>query len=203
MGVPLLSAAVPAVLNDPVRAQATENNPKEGVRLHATFEPLPNAPEPLLLVDIDGVLSVFGWTGAPPEGTWTNVGGTVHLISTVAVANLLDLRSDFALAWCSGWEERANEHLPSLTGVGPLPYIDLDRSLAAGTSTPGHWKLAAIDRRVGPDRPVAWVDDDLNDACDRWAAARPGPTHLERTGTATGLDATAAANLRAFARGLR
>lgn len=156
---------------------------------------------PLLLVDIDGVLSVFGWSADErPDGTWANVDGTVHLISTAAVANLLDLRSDFRTVWCSGWEERANEHLPALVGLGPWPYVALDRSRAAGTSTPGHWKLDAIDRFCGPDVALAWVDDDLNDACDDWAAARPGPTHLERVAPPTGLDDRAAASLRGFAR---
>lgn len=157
--------------------------------------------EPLLLVDIDGVLSTFGW--APderPPGSWANVDGIVHLISTAAAENLLDLRSEFSLVWCSGWEERANEHLPFLIGLGPFDYVELDRSRAAGTSTPGHWKLDAIDRYAGPHRAIAWVDDELNDACERWAAERPGPTHLERTHPAVGLDAAGTERLRAFAR---
>lgn len=158
---------------------------------------------PLLLIDIDGVLSTFGWSvDERPDGMWANVDGTVHLISAVSVSNVLDLLSEFEPAWCSGWEERANEHLPHLVGLGPWPYVQLDRSRAAGTSTPGHWKLDAIDRFVGPDRPLAWVDDDLNAACDAWAAARRGATHLERVRPAAGLDAAAAASLRAFARGL-
>lgn len=169
--------------------------------MHQDPKPQPLRAKPLLLVDIDGVLSVFGWSADErPTGTWANVDGTVHLISTEAVGNLLDLLSDFEALWCSGWEERANEHLPHLVGLGPWPYVELDRSLAAGTSTPGHWKLDAIDRLVGPDRPLAWVDDDLNDACDAWAAARRGPTHLERVAPPTGLDARAHASLRAFAR---
>lgn len=159
---------------------------------------------PILLVDVDGVLSLWGFDrDEPPPGTWAQVDGTVHLISAAAVASLLDLRSDFDLVWCTGWEERANEHLPHLVGLGPFPHVALDRANAAGTSTPGHWKLAAIDLHVPADVPVAWVDDELNDACDRWARDRPAPTLLVRTSPPTGLDAAAEAQLRAFAAGLR
>jgi hypothetical protein len=34
---------------------------------------------------------------------------------------------------------------------------------------------------------LAWIDDDLDDHCDAWAAARPGPTKLVRTDPATGM----------------
>src|SRR5690349_22063302 len=41
--------------------------------------------KPLLFVDIDGVISLFGFPpGAPPAGTWTSVDGVPHLISAAA-----------------------------------------------------------------------------------------------------------------------
>jgi hypothetical protein len=159
--------------------------------------------KPVLLIDIDGVLSVFGF--APddrPAGTWANVEGVLHLLSASAVRHLHEVLHRFDPVWASGWEEKANEHLPGLLGLGPFPTLDLDRSNRQGTSTPGHWKLTAIDAQVGPDRPVAWIDDDLNAACDVWAAARPAPTLLVRTDPATGLGAADARALTAWADGL-
>jgi hypothetical protein len=156
--------------------------------------------KPLLLVDIDGVVSLFGF--APddhPAGTWANVDGILHLLSTVAAEHLLDLESQFELHWCSGWEEKANEHLPHLAGLGPFPYVELDRARAAGSSTPGHWKLDGIERHIDANRAIAWVDDELNEACGRWAADRPGPTLLVATVPAVGLDDDAASRLRAWA----
>jgi hypothetical protein len=161
--------------------------------------------KPALLVDVDGVISLFGF--APndrPNGLWTQVEGFAHLLSPTAATHLLDLMSDFEPVWCTGWEERANENLPGLLGLGPWPVLHFDKGDArAGASLAGHWKLAAIDAYCGPDRPVAWVDDVLDEPCDRWAAARPGPTLLVRTAPAAGLTHVEAERLRAWAAALR
>jgi len=156
--------------------------------------------KPLLLVDIDGVISLFGFPhDRRPEGLWTQVEGIAHLLSATAATTLLDLTSDFEPVWCSGWEDKANENLPGLLGLGPWPILHFDRSRGAGTSLAGHWKLDAINAHCGPDRPLAWVDDVLDDVCERWAAARPGPTLLVRTDPAVGLTARDVPALRAFA----
>lgn len=157
---------------------------------------------PLLLVDIDGVLSLFsppvpGGT-APPlgRGSWHQVEGIAHLLSAQAAGHLLALQEVYDLVWCSGWEERANEHLPHLLGLPVLPTLSFDRNPGRGHA---HWKLAAIDGYAGPDRPLAWVDDALDDGCRTWAAGRPGPTLLVTTAPHAGLTDVEAAELRAFA----
>jgi hypothetical protein len=166
--------------------------------------------KPLLLVDIDGVISLFGWRhDQRPDGLWTQVEGIAHLLSPTAARSLLDLMSDFDPVWCSGWEERANENLPHLLGLGPWPVLHFDRARgagaslagaigAAGASLAGHWKLDAIDAYCGPERAVAWVDDVLDDACERWAADRVGPTLLVRTQPWEGLTAAQVLALRAW-----
>lgn len=160
--------------------------------------------KPALLVDVDGVISLFGF--APderPDGVWAQVDGSPHLLSPTAATHLLDLMADFEPVWCTGWEERANEHLPGLLGLGPWPVLHFDKGDArAGTSLAGHWKLAAIDAHLGPDRPAAWIDDVLDEPCARWAAARPGPTLLVTTQPAAGFTAVEAARLRAWAAAL-
>jgi hypothetical protein len=159
--------------------------------------------KPLLLVDVDGVISLFGFPhDTRPEGVWAQVEGIAHLLSTTAATSLLDLMSHFDPVWCTGWEERANENLPHLLGLGPWPVLRFDKDSRAGAGLAGHWKLDAIDAYCGPSRPVAWVDDVLDEACRRWAAARPGPTLLVPTVPAEGLTAVHAATLRAWARDL-
>jgi hypothetical protein len=155
-------------------------------------------------VDVDGVISLWGFeSDRLPAGTWHAVDGLPHFLSAAAGEHLLALAADFDLVWCTGWEDRANEHLPALLGLaGPLPFLTFGAPVEPGATTPGHWKLAAVDAYAG-DRPAAWVDDALNEACDAWAAARPAPTHLERTDPATGLTDRGAERLRAFARSLR
>lgn len=165
----------------------------EGARMQAV---------PLLLVDIDGVISLWDWSDdAQPLGAWTLVDGSAHFLSRAAAERIAALADCFDLVWCSGWEDRANEHLPHLVGLGPLPHLSFDRAMA-GAASPGHWKLAAIDAHAGPERPVAWVDDDFNPACEAWAAARPGPTLLVTTLPAVGFTARHAAALRAWAAAL-
>ena len=154
---------------------------------------------PLLLVDIDGVLSLWGWPpDAPPDGAWTLVDGIAHFLAAAPAAHLRGLAEDYELVWCSGWEEKANDYLPQLLGIGPLAHLHFAPP-RAGSPTPEHWKLAAIDAYAGPHRPVAWVDDALDAACHRWARARPGPTLLVTTSPSEGLTAAHARELAAWA----
>src|SRR5829696_4762082 len=77
-----------------------------------------NTRKPALLVDIDGVISLWGFSStSAPEGTWVTVDGIVHFLSAEAGRHLLDLSDTFELAWCSGWEEKANDYLPEALGL--------------------------------------------------------------------------------------
>ena len=152
--------------------------------------------KPVLLVDIDGVLSLFGFPlDECPAGSWHVVEGIAHFLSATAPGHLHELAESFDPVWCSGWEERADEHLPSLLGVPALGHLSFDRNPGRGHA---HWKLAAIEAHAG-DRPVAWVDDALDAACEAWAAARAAPTLLVRTDPAVGLTAEHVRGLRDWA----
>ncbi len=167
---------------------------------------------PLLMVDIDGVVSLFGgWErggreadgeagGRSPEGSFHSIDGMPHFLSSTAAAHLLDLASMFELVWASGWEERANEHLPHLLGLPrDLPFLRFQRAVGRSNA---HWKLDAIDTFAG-GRALAWLDDALNDACHEWALARAAPTLLVQTDPRRGLTASEATRLADWARALR
>jgi HAD domain in Swiss Army Knife RNA repair proteins len=145
-----------------------------------------NSPKPLLFVDIDGVLSLFGFqSDSRPAGSWLNVEGIVHLISGSASDHLHRLATRFELVWCSGWEEKANEHLlAALVLPKALPFLTF--TAQDGAAAARHWKLDAIEAHAG-DRPLAWVDDAHDDSCQAWAARRAAPTLLVATEPATGL----------------
>ncbi len=153
--------------------------------------------KPLLLIDIDGVISLFGFDPArPPAGTFVTVEGIPHFLSGSAGGHLRRLAGAFELAWCSGWEEKANEHLPAVLELpGHLPHLRFDDRPA----TTAHWKLAAIDAFAGSERPVAWIDDAHDAATAAWAAARPGPTLLVATDPSTGMTDAHVATLLAWA----
>jgi hypothetical protein len=156
--------------------------------------------KPLLFCDIDGVISLWGFpTDSRPPGAFAVVEGIPHFLSTLAAGHLLALGAEFDLVWCSGWEEKADEHLPGLLGVPRgLPHLVFEGRSRADVSSRAHWKLAAIEDHAG-DRPLAWIDDAFNDACWDWASERPSPTLLVPTEPAEGLVDHHAAALRAFA----
>jgi Swiss Army Knife RNA repair-like protein len=161
-------------------------------------KPLQTQSKPLLFVDIDGVISLFGFASdRRPAGAWVNVGGVLHLLSATAGAHLLALAEAYEVVWASGWEERANDHLPhALALPEPLPFLTF------GVPPGGaHWKIAAIEAYAA-DRPLAWIDDTLDAACHEWAARRPAPTLLVPTEPHTGLTDEDVARLTAWARSL-
>jgi hypothetical protein len=153
---------------------------------------------PLLLIDVDGVISLFGFDPTqPPQGSFEMVDGIAHLLSATAGEHLTRLHATFEPVWCTGWEEKANEYLPHALGLpGPFPYLSFAGDVP---NVAGHWKLDAIDAYAGPLRPLAWIDDAHDDRCRRWAEARPGPTLLISTNPATGLTADHVEELVAWA----
>jgi hypothetical protein len=154
-----------------------------------------------LLIDVDGVISLFGFAqGEQPDGAFHWVNGILHLISDGAGERLLRLDDAYELVWATGWEETANEHLPHLLGLGrELPCLSFDALPRFGVA---HWKLSAIERYVGSDRPVAWIDDSIDEACHDWAACRPGPTLLIRTHCHVGISDEHVEDLLAWAHSL-
>jgi len=140
---------------------------------------------PLLLIDVDGVISLFGFDQTePPDGRFVVVDGIPHLLSATAGQRLARLAEVYECVWCTGWEDRAEEHLPRLLGL-PGGWAHLTFVTEPGAEL--HWKLKAIEAHAGPDRPVAWIDDDHDPSCERWANRRPGPTLLVPTDPAVGL----------------
>jgi hypothetical protein len=151
---------------------------------------------PLLLIDVDGVLSLFGSARARP-GTLlpTLVDGVPHLLSRSAAAVLQDLAPAFECVWCTGWKDRADTHLPHLLGLpAGWPHVRFADRPGYG----GHWKLAGIEAFAGPDRPLAWIDDHHDAACRAWAVARPGATLLVTTEPDLGLIPAHSAQVRAW-----
>ena len=129
--------------------------------------------KPLLAVDVDGVISLFGYEEPTEDapGEFHLVDGMLHCISMPTGPRLNRLAETYELIWASGWEDRANDHLPGILGVPSLHYLTFDGEARFGTA---HWKLAAIEDYAG-DRPLAWIDDSLDPSCYEWAEARAGP----------------------------
>jgi hypothetical protein len=153
--------------------------------------------KPLLAVDIDGVISIFGFEGEPDRGTTRMqlVDGVPHCISLVCGDRLRRLGEHFELVWASGWEDKANFYLPHLLGVPELPHIGFDVAARPGGA---HWKLGPIEEYAA-GRAIAWVDDNFDESCFEWAERRRAPTLLVPTEPELGLEEAHVEALRQWA----
>jgi hypothetical protein len=161
-----------------------------------------NDTKPILFLDVDGVISVFGFStdaGTLP-GPFHWIDGVAHCIPADVGERLARLSDPFELVWATGWEEKANEYLPYILD---LPARELPCLLFQGQAVFGsaHWKLDAISDYAG-ERPAAWIDDNIDDACRYWATARDAPTLLVETKSAIGITEEHVDTLLAWADGV-
>lgn len=139
---------------------------------------------PILAVDIDGVISVFGFDEPPAESRFELVDGIMHCLALRSGERLRRLAEHYELIWASGWEDKANYYLPTALGLPELPHLTFDGAARFGTA---HWKLGPLED-YSRGRPLAWVDDNLDESCYEWSRRRPEPTLLVPTKSDRGLE---------------
>lgn len=146
----------------------------------------PRGERPILFVDVDGVLSLFGFESADDlPGPFHWIDGIAHCIPPDSGPRLARLADRFELVWATGWEEKANEYLPRILSLPfeQLPCLTFDGRARFGSA---HWKIDALSEYAG-DRPAAWIDDNIDESGREWARARAAPTLLIETLAPTGL----------------
>jgi len=179
--------------------------PPPNLRAVPLFRKKPASDRPVLAVDIDGVISLFGFdesmqpgTGDPRQapGEFHLIDGMLHCIALETGPRLNRLGKSYELVWASGWEDRANDHLPRILGLPELPFLTFDGRAVFGTA---HWKLDALEEYSG-GRPLAWIDDNLDETCIEWADRREAPTLLVPTESDVGLTEAHVSALESWAR---
>jgi HAD domain in Swiss Army Knife RNA repair proteins len=154
---------------------------------------------PILFLDVDGVISLFGFSpgGGHPPGPLHWIDGVPHCIPQAVGPRLISLAERFELVWATGWEERANEHLPFLLRLPfrDLPWLSFDGRAVFGSA---HWKVDAI-AEYAADRPAAWIDDNIDATCLAWAEGRHAPTLIVETRPSVGLTDEHVSQLLAWA----
>ena len=147
------------------------------------------------------MISLFGFDGPLDQvpGNFHLIDGVAHCIADGVGPRLLRLAEDFEMIWATGWEERANDHLPHLLGLPTeLPTLTFGGRARFGSA---HWKLEALDE-YAQERPLAWIDDFLDESCHAWAAERSSPTLLVPTESEVGLTDAHVDTVLAWAREL-
>jgi hypothetical protein len=142
--------------------------------------------KPVLFVDVDGVISLFGFDPAADlPGPFHWIDGIAHCIPPESGARLVRLADHFELVWATGWEEKANEYLPHILRLPfrDLPCLTFDGRARFGSS---HWKIDALSLYAG-NRPAAWIDDNIDDTGRQWAEERVAPTMLVETQPPVGI----------------
>ena len=155
--------------------------------------------KPVLAVDIDGVISLFGFEGEPQvEGAEMElIDGALHCISMPAGDRLRRLAEHFDPVWATGWE-RGGERVSELLGLPHWPALSFKGAARFGSAD---WKLEPLDGFAG-GRPLAWIDDSLDEGCYRWARERREPTLLVEAEPALGMQEVHVEALLGWARSL-
>ena len=157
---------------------------------------------PLLAVDVDGVISLFGFD-EPPPGSSRALRARRRRWSTAS-------RSAPASGCCgsastSTWSGRpAGRRKPTTTcrtsSASPSSrYLTFGGAARFGSA---HWKLGPLDE-YGSGRALAWIDDSFDESCYEWAQDREEPTLLVPTESALGLEEAQTEALIAWAKGSR
>ena len=142
---------------------------------------------PILALDVDGVISLFGFDGPLDDvpGRFHLIDGIAHCIAEDVGPRIVRLADRFDIVWATGWEERANDSLPQILGLETeLPVLTFGGAARFGTA---HWKLGPIEE-YADGRPLAWIDDSLDEECHAWAENREAPTLLVPVESHVGLE---------------
>jgi hypothetical protein len=155
--------------------------------------------KPVLAVDIDGVVALLGFEELPewPAAEMALVGGAMHCISLEAGERLRQLGRSFEVIWASGWERRSHE-LGRHLELPDYPYLTFKGAARFGSA---HWKTGPLEK-YARGRPLAWVDDSLDERCYDWARSRSEPTLLVEVEPDVGLQEIHVEALTAWARSL-
>lgn len=155
------------------------------------------AEQPILFLDVDGVISVFGFDAAVADaGDLYLVDGLPHHIPAAMSKRVLQVLPAFEAVWATGWGVRANDHLVHMLGMpGELEVVDF--ATRPSTDGSGHWKLVELTARAA-GRAAAWIDDGHNEECRSWAEGRDEPTLLVSTEPNVGMTDRHVEELLAF-----
>ena len=123
--------------------------------------------KPLILIDVDGVVNAFGKRGWPQGTRWYDLfadGGdeTYRLRVAAPVLDAIDRWTGRAdVQWHTTWQEHVYNWTKQVNFTWlPTTYAP-EYKLWDNQHAKGWWKVPAVIRAL-EQRPVVWIDDDIN-----------------------------------------
>lgn len=149
---------------------------------------------PWCLLDVDGVIAVQG--DGPGEPIFDFFIEEMPLrVAQGTPGRVCRLAERFQLTWASSWEGAGcNDHLSPMLGLPELPFLLWRRDAGEGI----FWKLPDVHAWMA-NRPLAWVDDELDTAAQEWGDQRDAPTLLIKPDPRLGLQDEHVERLLGFA----
>jgi len=139
----------------------------------------------VLLIDIDGVLNVYGVEGCPEGYSEFELFADDDEPARLCVLHgewLGELSSQFDLVWASARGFDAHRVLGPILGLEEFPFVPMPV-----TPFPPAGKVPAIATFVD-ERSTAWLDDVVTPEAGGWARERPAPTLLIEVDHRNGLE---------------
>ena len=133
---------------------------------------------PLLLVDIDGVLNIFGARRVTSHQRFTVIDGYPIVLDQRHPAWFTQLEKYADLCWATMWQAKAAPVFGEAAGIGThWPHLDFDSAWSRTANqrtgrTVGGYKWPLIEPLGETDRPLLWIDDDMTDDHLAWAHTR-------------------------------
>jgi hypothetical protein len=140
---------------------------------------------PVLLIDVDGVLNVYGVERCPDGYSEFNLFPGDHEPARLCVVHgewLRELSDYFDLAWASAWGFDAHRLLSPILRIDEFPFVPMPT-----IPFPPAEKVPAIAEFVD-QRPAAWLDDVVTPEARAWADRRREPTLLVEVDHRCGLE---------------
>lgn len=152
---------------------------------------------PLLLLDVDGVFNVINDSQNTKRYDIFMAMDLYKIrLAKVLAGYMEELVEHFIPVWCTTWDEDANEYFAERLRMPYLPVIPTREARSSELTHAEldpianvHWKTPAIVKYI-KTRPYAWVDDELGQGDQDYAAMRTAlvaPTLMMKTREREGL----------------
>lgn len=127
-----------------------------------TSPEVPMSPRPMLILDLDGVISPYG-SEAKDGMAAARVGGyrLLYRPDVIAGLNALNKEGDVELRWLTSWGSDVRTHVAPALGLDDFPLLGEETSMSRRRSWP---KPRSVLMKVPAGTKFVWVDDDLTPA---------------------------------------